>query len=434
MKLTLDDAIRLALNNNRTLAGARLRRNIQKLSLEVSEDEYRPKARINASAGAQDDGREMADVSPQVNLDIPTGGQFALRWSKPLAGEGGRHGQWSLGFSQPLLKGAGLDVDMVPLRTARIGEKINILSFRDTVVGIVESVISAYRTVIRANRAIQISREALKRAKEQLEINRMLIQAGRMAENEIIQTEAEVANRELDLVQSENSLTLANSNLLNLLDVEGVSRIEPSEAFVIEKVQFDLEESIEIALQNRRDYLRSLLALETVKMNLRVAEDSLLWDLTLDAQMTRDSSRSEKKNDYSVGLQLGIPLWRDPLKLSVSQARSALRQAKIDLAESRQQIQIEVRQALHDVKIGFRRTELARKAQELARQKLDVEREKLNRGLTSTFQLTSIEDDLVSAQNAELDASLSYLAALTAFDRVLGKTLERWNIKVEKVE
>ena len=433
-ELTLAEAIRLALQNNRTLAGARLRREVQKFSLEVAEDEYRPKASIDASADVYDDGREMAGVSPQVNLDIPTGGQFTLKWSKPLAGEGDRHGRWMLGFSQPLLKGAGLDIDMAPLRISRINEKINILSFRDTVVGVVESVIRAYRTVIRANREIQISRDALKRAKEQLEINRMLIRAGRMAKNEIIQTEAEVADRELGLVQSENGLIAANSELVNLLDMEGISRIEPTETLTIKKVQPDLEESMEIALQSRRDYLRALLVLETAKMDLRVAEDDLLWDLTLDAGLDRDSSRTGKKNDYNVGLQLNIPLWRRPLRFSVARARNALRQAKIDLAESRQAIEIEVQQAAQDVLLGFRQTELARKSRNLAQQKLDVERNKLNEGLTSTFRLTSIEDDLVQAENAELNASLSYLAALTTFDRVLGITLERWGIEVERTE
>ena len=178
-----------------------------------------------------------------------------------------------------------------------------------------------------------------------------------MAANEIIQTEAEVADRELELVESENGLVSANSDLVNLLDVEGIFRIEPSEALTVEKVQPDPGKSIEIALQNRRDYLKALHTRETAKIDLRVAEDGLLWDLTLDANMVRDSSRPGQKNDYRMGLQLDIPLWRRPLKFSV-----------------------------------------------------------------------------LRAQNAELNASLSYLAALTELDRVLGTTLGRWGIEVERAE
>ena len=434
MELTLDEAIRLVLQNNRTLIEARLTRDTQKFSLEVAEDEYRPKLSIDAFANTDDDGQETADLSPQVNFDIPSGGQFTVKWSKPLISEDDRSGRWTLGFSQPLLKGFGSEVDTASLRTARINEQMNILALRDTVADVVESVIHTYRSVIRANQSVRISQDSLQRAKEQLAINHLLIQAGSMARNEIIQTEAEVADRELDLVESRNGLVEANSDLIDLLDMEHILQVEPSGLPTVKKVELDLNQSIETALLNRHDHLQTLYALETAKINLLVAEDGLLWDLTLDANMIRDSSMLEGDTDYSLGLQLNIPLWRQPLKFSVLKARNALRQAEMDLAESRQKVQIEVRQAVHDVEIGFRQTELAKRARELAEQKLGIEKEKLAEGLSSTFRLTSIEDDLVRAQNAELNASLSYLRALTEFDRVLGTALDRWGIVVEPLE
>ncbi|MCY3802870.1 MAG: TolC family protein [Gammaproteobacteria bacterium] len=433
-ELTLAEAIRLVLRNNRTLIEARLVRDTQKFSLEVAEDEYRPKASIDVFAATDDEDRDTADITPQVNFDIPSGGQFTLKWSKPLDGESDRSGRWTLGFSQPLLKGAGTQVDTASLRIARISERIHFLSFQDTVAGVIELVIHAYRAVIRANQSIRISRAALQRAKEQLEINRLLIQAGRLAANEIIQTEAEVADRELELVENQNALVSANSALIDLLDMEQAPLIEPSELPAVREVRPDLEQSIETALLNRRDHRRALHALEIEKINQLVAEDGLLWDLTLDANLVRDASEPDGNTDYSMGLQLKIPLWREPLKLSVLQARTAVRQAEMDLAESRQGIQIEVRQAVHDVEVGFLQTKLAIRSRELAQRKLDIEKEKLAEGLTSTFRLTSIEDDLVRAQNAELNTSLSYLRALTELDRVLGVTLERWGIAVERFD
>lgn len=49
LPLTLDETVRLALRNNRTLLSIRYRREIQKFSLEVSEDRYRPQASIGTS-------------------------------------------------------------------------------------------------------------------------------------------------------------------------------------------------------------------------------------------------------------------------------------------------------------------------------------------------------------------------------------------------
>ena len=86
------------------------------------------------------------------------------------------------------------------------------------------------------------------------------------------------------------------------------------------------------------------------------------------------------------------------------------------------------------MEVGFHRIELARRARELAEQQLEVERSKLAQGLTSAYQLTSVENDVVQAQNGELDAVVSYLDALMSLDRTLGTTLQTWGIEVEAVE
>ena len=69
----------------------------------------------------------------------------------------------------------------------------------------------------------------------------------------------------------------------------------------------------------------------------------------------------------------------------------------------------------------------------LAEEKLEIERSKLQQGLSSTFQLSRFEEDLVRAQNAEVDALIDHENALTTLDRTLGTTLETWDIGVEQV-
>ena len=432
LSLTLEEAVRLALRNNRTLLSARHEREIERFSLAVAEDRYRPRANIGASTQTDNRSPGSADLSIGPSLRIPTGGELSVRWSQPLAGGIGRTGNWTLGFSQPLLRGFGIGIDTAPLRIARIREQRNILSYRDGVASTVESVIGAYRAVIRAHRAIAISRESLARARRQLEINRALIRAGQMAAREIVQTEAEVANRELALVTSENSLRAADAALISILDVDDVTRIRPVERTQsVEPVWPELEQSIETALRHRTDYLGARMGAEVAEINLRRTENDGLWDLTLDASVSRGSGEGR---DFGASLGLRIPLGDRSAKLAVMSAKNALRGARLQLVELRQSIRIAVRQAVRGVEVGFRRVELARRARVLAEQKLDVEQKKLAQGLTSTFRLTAVEDDLVRAQNGELDATIAYLNALTALDRTLGTTLRTWGIEVEGLE
>ena len=82
----------------------------------------------------------------------------------------------------------------------------------------------------------------------------------------------------------------------------------------------------------------------------------------------------------------------------------------------------------------FRQIEYAGRARELSERKLATGREKLRLGLSSNFELTRFEEDLTSAQNAEVEAVVSYLNARTALDRSLGRTLEVWRIDARRVE
>ena len=433
LELTLEEAIRLALANNRSLERARLGREADKLSLEVAEERYRPQASVGASARTDNRRPGSMDLLAGPRIRVPTGGDFNLQWSEPVGGETDGSGTWTLGFSQPLLRGFGPAVDTAPVRLARIREKMNVLSFRDAVARTIESVIQAYRGVIRELRSIAISRGALDRARKQLRINRSLIRAGRMAEREIIQSEAEIANRELSLVEGENGLNSANASLLSILDLDGVSRVVPlDETLAAETSRPDPEQSIETAFANRTDYLGAQLRKEIATIELNRARNDQLWDLRLTADVSRGSGDGR---DYGAVLELSIPLGeRTSRTLALMQAKHALRDAEIALVELRQSIQADVRQAVHDVEVGLRRIELARRVRELAEEQLEVERSKLTQGLTSAYQLTAVEDGLVRAQNGELGAIVSYFNTVVSLDRTLGTTLRSWGIEVEEIE
>ena len=432
LTLTEDDAVRLALRNNRGLISARLRREVQRFALKVNEDRYRPRANVDTSIRDSRNGRTEAELFAGPTLRVPTGGEFSLAWSQPLHGGDGRGGMGTLAFSQPLLRGFGTAIDTAPVRLARLDEQRNILFLRDTVADVIVATATAYRSLIRADQAVAIDRESLARARRQLEINRSLIRAGRMADREIVQTEAEVANRELALAESENGLSRANARLLSVLDLDRAAGVSPVQQLpAVEPVQHVLEQGLLTAFENRNDYRRARIDEAAAELNLRIAENNRLWDLNLHASV---SKAGDGERDYDAGLGLSIPLGDRAPKLAAVRAGNELQEVRIALAELRQSIRIAVNQAMLDVETGYRRVELARRARELAEQTVDVEQEKLSLGLSSTFQLTAVEDALVEAKTRELDAVIGYLNTVTHLDWTLGTTLATWGVDIADFE
>ena len=138
--------------------------------------------------------------------------------------------------------------------------------------------------------------------------------------------------------------------------------------------------------------------------------------------------------DLRVALRLDVPIGQFAERQRYVNARADLGRTRTDLAELRQAIDIDVRNAVRDVDARRRQVALAARASELALRKLDAERQKLNLGLTTNFRMIQFEDDLVRAQNSELEATIAYLNALASLDQTLGTTLQTWGLEVERVE
>jgi outer membrane protein TolC len=69
----------------------------------------------------------------------------------------------------------------------------------------------------------------------------------------------------------------------------------------------------------------------------------------------------------------------------------------------------------------------------LSERQLEIERQKqrLGRG-DGIFELVRLQNELVDARNAELNATIDYLNALTRLDQSLGTTLDTWQVTIEK--
>jgi len=444
---TLADCIRIAVRNNVTIRNAYLDRIVQKYALRVAEDIFTPKMRLTSNitrTGPNTDlagkttssGTTTTHIEAPITEGLPTGTTITLTPKHDFFTSNGtsRAYGWDATLTQPLLKGGGWDVNTASVRTARISEQVNILSLKATIMDTLTSVITDYRGYVQAIKALEISKQSLERGKELVAINRELIAAGRMAAVDMVQTEADVANREYNLLSSENSLDAARLALVKVLNLDKNTRITPTQSFAIEPIPFSLEQAKKLALANRPDYQSALLGLETAKINLMLAKNSTLWDLGLSAtygqNFTRDGGPGTTGNSdhWNAGLTLSIPFWDLATQQPYLINKIALQQTEINLAKQRDDLEIEVQDAFRTTEMNLRQVKLAQLSRELSQKKYEIESEKLKAGRSTNFQLVSFQNDLVNAQNNELNSIISYLNALTTLERTVGTTLDKWGI------
>lgn len=442
MVLTLDDAIALAIRDNRSIQTAYLQRIAQKFDLYVSEGKFFPK--LTLTTGVLDNkvnglSARAKDVSSNATLGLPTGTKLTLSTTNGL-GSSFNSSTTSVTLTQPLLKNGGLNANTASVRMARLDEQVNRLTLKTILSQTVTQVVYAYRESLRAQEQRMIAEAALQRSKELYEVNKALIAAGRMAEVEIFQTEAEVANREVALEEADNQVDASRLALLGLLALEPRTPVMAVGPKDIRLKGVELGQALATALANQPDYLIAQLQSERAKINLDYTKNQQLWDLSLVAGKTQnrgttgglgslDASIQKYDSSYA-GMQLTIPLGDRSIEQAAVRASVDLKSQNLKAYETRQIVEQRIRDAVRNVQTRWRQLELSNKARELSLLKLNTEKEKLQVGRSSNFVILSFENDLRNAENARANAEIAYLNALTDLDERMGKTLEVWNIPI----
>ncbi|SJZ98404.1 Outer membrane protein TolC [Trichlorobacter thiogenes] len=454
--MSLDDCIALTLRENRTIKNAYLDRVVQKYDLRMAEDKFIPTLTlapsVTGSGNTKPLGGGINNSSSDTTLkpgavatlteNLPAGGTLSVGSSYTVTSTQqavpSRDYGWNVNLTQPLLKGAGLDVNLESVRIARINEQKNILALKSTLISTMSSVITSYRSYIQAIKSLEITRQSLERSRELVATNRELIAAGRMAAIEIVQSEADLANQELSLLTAENSLDAARLALTKAIDIDKNTRITPLAETQIPPVPYTLVQARQLAFSNRPDYQSLLLDYENSKRALTIAKRNTLWDLSLTGSYTETYNRAtsitpvNSNGAWTAGLTLTIPL--DNLYRSSSDRQAALaadiglKKMENSLARQREDIEIEIQDALRSAEMNYRQIKLATLARTLSEKKVEIETEKLKAGRSTNFQLVSYQNDLKNAQRSELDAIITYQNALTSLESKLGITLERWGI------
>jgi outer membrane protein TolC len=466
VNMTLSEAVHLAVRQNVQVRKDYLDRVSQKYSLEKSEAKFTPNVNLDGTANFETTGSyeetyaeshssgktqsSTLEIEPNVVQKIPTGGEFSFTWTNTRerdfsqgSGESSdsveNTSSWLLEFEQPLLKGAGYDYNMASVRLARISEQKDVLSLRDSLASVINRAVTLYYDLYQQFRLVQISKASLERSRKLLEQNRIRIKMGRMAANDIYESESNVANQELDYETALNNLDQARLDLLDHLELDRNLRIIPVEDISFEPKNPDYQQCLALARKNNKNFLFSTYAVEEQEINLQKVKNQRMWDLSVSGQYGEDyvgayPAEDSKSNEWQAKVELSAPvklfgedaIQRDKELLD---ARIAKRKAEIDLRKAALDLKTSVRNKVRNVYTKLKLVNQARRSVELARKKLAVEQVRQQVGRSTNFKVVSYQNDLVQAQKREVDNIISYVNALTELDKVLGLTLDTWNIE-----
>lgn len=385
----------------------------------------------------------------------------------------------SLGFnlSQPLIRGFGIDLNRRFIRIAENEEKISNLIFNQQLIVTVASVIRLYWDLVSLNENVRVRQQALNAAQKLYQDNRAQVEVGTLAPLQLTQAQAEVARSRQDLITAQSLVDQQEVLFKNVITRSGGGdpALTPIHVVPLDHIEVPKQESfadpdslVNEAFRARPDLAQAQVQIQNANLNLKGSKNALKPQLNLVGALANNAlagtvnplpppssagipgnrnfdpallgdfgslwSQILRRNypDYSVGLQLNIPLRNRVAQADEVRDELQLRQSETRLRVTQNQVRVEVQNALVAVERARATFDAAEETRVLQEQALANERQRLAVGQSTLFNIIQFERDVAQTQSTAVVAAGEYAKARAALDRALGRTLTANNISLSE--
>jgi len=492
-KLTLDEAIRVALTNGevvRVLAGvtaASSGRTIYDAAIVNNQvddalSRFDPTLQVNNSLNrtetpgvgfdpldssrAMIDGNRTDDYRFQMDLSKTTlsGGTASLGVSAtplrrhpdidpqtlqprhPLNPES--RSSVDLSYTQPLLQGGGWAVNRVPIVLARIDTERSYFQFKDSVQELVRGVIEAYWSLV----AARVERWARERQVEQaqfvLDLSQGRFELGIRDIGDVAQAQVSLANFRTALLTAENTVLEREAGLRNILGLPPMddSRVVPVTPLSDQRAEFQWKTLLTLAEEQRPDLIELKLVLEADQQQLLQLRNETYPRLDAVALYRWNGLEGEMPNgdhllsqpgqftDWALGVNFSVPL-------GLRRGRAGLRSQELVIARDRANLQQGLHAVTHDLAQNLRSLDraweqykLAQETREAAWSNLNLQIENFRVGRAKAGETPFVNVRLAIADwgnaiSAEAQYLTLYNVELVNLERQTGTILETHGVR-----
>jgi len=491
VSLTIDDAVKLALDRNLDIAVQRLNPEISDLAVASVRSVYYPsltstlatQSLTQASTNTITGGSIGSGITNGtgtwnggVTQSVPWGGGNYTLTLNNARGTSDAAIQrynpsytpvWSAQYVQPLLRGFRTDSTRQQLQVTKINRDITDVQLKATITNTLSNVRNAYWDYVFAVQSVDVARQSLDLANKQVEDNQTRVQVGTMAPIDVVQAQAQAASALQNLVVAQASMRTSELALKRMIvsgteDPNWNATIDPVDRPDFRPEAIDLDDAIRRALSQRTDLAIAQKDVQANDATLRYLNDQTKPQADLQAnyglagvggtQIFRtgtgvagdlgtvtetipggygnalSSLWSGSFPRWTVGVNISYPLGLSSQQASVARARVQLNQVKAQLKQIELQVATELTNQAITIRSNAERVQAAQSARELAQRQLDAENSKFAVGMSTNYFVITAQNQLATAHNNELQAILNHRKSLVDFDRLQQTTLQNLNI------
>jgi outer membrane protein TolC len=479
-RMSIDDAVATALEQNLDLQVQRINPQLQDLTIEQFKAAYTPNfvSTVSTSDSTQAStsflsGTQSSITNGRSNFNFGVssltswyGGSYDVRWNNGRNTTNNEFSTFnpqlnssiSATFSQPLLRNFKIDGARQQLMVSQRNKEITDTQLKQSITQTTRNVRNAYYDLVGAIGNLAVQRQSLQLSQQSLKDNRARVEIGTMAPLDIVQAEAEVATREEAVIVAEAAIERLMDTVRTLVFNPSspefwTARIEPTDTLTFVPTAVDADAAIKAALTQRTDVLNARKNLEINDVNIRYFRNQSLPDVSASVnynasaiagtQVTRardpntglptgaivrsversffsglGSTLSGDFPGWSLQFDIAYPIGKSTQEAQLARARLQQTQAERQMESLELAVTAQVRDAARTVQTNAKRVDATRSSRILAERRLEAEEKKYQAGMTQNFFVLQAQRDLNLARNNELLALVEYAKSVVNFSAV----------------
>ena len=370
---------------------------------------------------------------------------------------------FNLQITQPLLRNRWLFANRAPLVIARRNLRATRTTFETQVNNAILGLVSQYWSVVQARGNFEVARKSQDAADASYKRDKRALELGALPPLDIYRSESQVATRRVLTIQSEYQLKQAEDALrftlgaetdpvLRALDLE-LTEIPARDALL----NVDAATALQQAFDGRPELEAMRQALANDDTSIRLAHNNLLPDLKLSGTYSSNGlggnqfdannqliSRGGLGDSLSQLFGFGFPSYGFSLTLNLPIKN---RGAQADLGDFlvsrrhdlfaerrlREQIVLEVTNAIHQLEQAKLSVAASQVALELSKKNLAAEQRKIELGEKTSFFVLDAQTQVAQEESNLLQAETNYEIAVAAVQHATGKLLEPYQIQIKEL-
>lgn len=302
------------------------------------------------------------------------------------------------------------------------------LNFKNQRASVISSIKEAFYSVIMARQLTENARQSLERTKDQWALIAIRDTLGMADPTEVSQMKVSLAQTELELIQAENNYQQAKENLLALLGMQVSSDI----SLEVHKDEPYKANSLSVYIDQAMENNLDISTMEISKKQAELSEKSSWGDYLPGisasysynwngSDLPDDFVQYDKEANWSVGISANWSLFLGTSRISsILSKRSSLVEIDKRLEQTKQSIELAVRNAYRNMQEARSRIDLADARVEQAALNSTLFREKFELGDCTLLELLQAELSLREAEVEKISANFDYNIAIAELSRLTG--------------